>query len=115
MELDPPDEELLNLGSALEEVLNTALSQEGSQWTASPVIPEEESPEGTLSPMSSSPTTILLRGRKNQIKNIPGPASNLFRGLRMERRPTPQEDHIRQMTSKGSSRAMAGPLRRRRT
>jgi len=42
IELDPPDEELLNLGSALEEALHTALSQEGSQRRASPVKPEEE-------------------------------------------------------------------------
>jgi len=48
--LDPPDEGSLALGSALEEALNTALSHEGSQRTASPVTPEEESQEGTLSP-----------------------------------------------------------------
>jgi len=41
IELDPPDEGALDLGSALEEALNTALSHEGSQRTASPVTPEE--------------------------------------------------------------------------
>ena len=65
IELDPPDEESLDLGSALEEALNNALSHEGSQRTASPVTPEEESPEGTL-----SPTTPKAR----RMSTIPGPA-----------------------------------------
>jgi len=65
IELDPPDEGSLNLGSALEEAHNTALSREGSQRTASPVTQEEESPEGTL-----SPTTPKAR----RMSTAPGPA-----------------------------------------
>jgi len=65
IELDPPDEGSLNLGSALEEALNTALSHEGSQRTASPVTPEEESPEGTLSPTTP---------RARRMSTVPGPA-----------------------------------------
>jgi len=65
IELDPPDEGTLNLGSALEEALNTALSREGSQRTASPVTPEEESPEGTLS--RTTP-------RARRMSTVPGPA-----------------------------------------
>ena len=65
IELDPPDEGTLNLGSALEEALNTALSREGSQRTASPVTPEEESPEGTLSPITP---------RARRMSTVPGPA-----------------------------------------
>jgi len=65
IELDPPDEGPLDLGLALEEALNTAVCHEGSQRTASPVTPEEESPEGTL-----SPTTPKAR----RISTVPGPA-----------------------------------------
>jgi len=65
IELDPPDEGSLDLGSALEEALNTALSQEGSQRTASPVTPEEESPEGTLSPTTP---------RARRMSTVPRPA-----------------------------------------
>ena len=65
IELDPPHEGSLNLGSALEEALNTAVSRERSQRTASPVTPEEESPEGTL-----SPTTPKAR----RMSAAPGPA-----------------------------------------
>ena len=64
---------------------------------------------------TASPTTIPHRRRKNEIDNIPGPTRNLLRGLGMERSSTAQENNICQMTSKGSSRAMAGPLRRRKT
>jgi len=65
IELDPPEEGSLKLGSASAEALNTALSREGSQRTASPVTSEEESPEGTL-----SPTTPKAR----RISTVPGPA-----------------------------------------
>jgi len=65
IELDPPEEGSLNLGSALAEALNTSLSREGSQRTASLVTPEEESPEGTL-----SPTTPKAR----RMSTVPGPA-----------------------------------------
>jgi len=63
IELDPPDEGSLDLGSALEEALNTALSHKGSQRTASPVTPEEESPEGTLSPTTP---------RARRMSTVPG-------------------------------------------
>ena len=76
IELDPPDEESLNLGSPLEEALNTALSQEGSQRTASLVTPEEESPEGTL-----SPTTPKARRMSTVPGPAPGPAPNPLVGL----------------------------------
>jgi len=66
IELDPPDEGSLDLGSALEEALNTALSHEGSQRTASPVTPEEESPEGTISPTTP---------RARSMSTVPGPAT----------------------------------------
>jgi len=65
IELDPPQEGSLDLGSALEEALNTALSHEGSQGTASPVTPEEESPQGTLSPTTPKATRMSA---------APGPA-----------------------------------------
>jgi len=65
IKLDPPDEGSLDLGSALEEALNTALSHEGSQRTASPVTPEEGSPEGTLSPTTP---------RARRMSTVPGPA-----------------------------------------
>ena len=64
IELDPPDEGALDLGSALEEAINTALSHEGSQRTSSPVIPEEASPEGTLSPTTP---------RASRMSTVPGP------------------------------------------
>jgi len=76
IELDLPDEGSLNLGSALEEALNTALSREGSQRTASPVIPEEESPEGTL-----SPTTPKARRMRTLPGPAPAPAPNPLVGL----------------------------------
>ena len=66
IELDPADEGPLDLGSALEEALNTALSHGGSQRTASPVKPEEESPEGTLSP-------TIPKARR--MSTAPGPVS----------------------------------------
>jgi len=65
IELDTPDKGSLDLGLALEEALNTALSHEGSQRTASPVTPEEESPEGTLSPTTP---------RARRMSTVPGPA-----------------------------------------
>ena len=65
IELDLPDEGSLDLGSALEEALNIALSHEGSQRTASLVTPEEESPEGTLSPTTP---------RARRMSTVPGPA-----------------------------------------
>jgi len=64
IELDQPDEGALDLGSALEEALNTALSHEGSQRTPSPVTTEEESPEGTLSPTTP---------RARRMSTVPGP------------------------------------------
>jgi len=66
IELDPPDEGSLDLGSALEEALNTALSHEGSPRRASPVTPEGESPEGTLSPTTP---------RARRMSPVPGPAT----------------------------------------
>jgi len=65
IELDLPDEGSLDLGSALEEALNPTLSHEGSQRTTSPVTPEEESPEGTLSPTTP---------RARRMSTVPGPA-----------------------------------------
>jgi len=65
IELDLPDEESLDLGSALEEALNPTLSHEASQRTTSLVTPEEESPEGTLSPTTP---------RARRISTVPGPA-----------------------------------------
>ena len=65
IELDPPDEGSLDLGSALEEALNTGLYHEGSQRTASPVTLEEESPEGTLLPTTP---------RARRMSTVPGPA-----------------------------------------
>ena len=59
--------------------------------------------------------TIPLRGRENEIENIAGPARNLLRLLRMERRSTSQKNNLRQITPKGSGRTIAGPLRRRKT
>ena len=76
IELDPPDEGSLDLGSALEEGLNTALSHEGSQRTTSPVTPEEESPEGTL-----SPTTPKARRMSTVPGPAPAPAPNPLVGL----------------------------------
>jgi len=76
IELDPPDEGSLNLDSALEEALNTALSREGSQRTASPVTPEGESPEGTL-----SPTTPKARRRSAVPGPAPAPAPHPLVGL----------------------------------
>jgi len=76
IELDLPDEGSLNLGSALEEALNTALSREGSQRTASPVTPEEESPEGTV-----SPTTPKARRMSTVPGRAPAPAPNPLVGL----------------------------------
>ena len=66
IELDPPGEGSLDLGLALEEGLNTALSHEGSQRTVSPVTPEEESPEGTLWPTTP---------RAMRMSTVPGPAA----------------------------------------
>jgi len=66
IELDPPDKASHDLGSALEEALHTALSPEGYPRTASPVTPEPESPEGTL-----SPTTVRAR----RMSTVPGPSS----------------------------------------
>jgi len=76
IELDPPDEGSLDLGSALEEALNTALSQEGSQRTASPVTPDEESPQGTL-----SPTTPRARRMRTAPGPTPAPVPNPLVGL----------------------------------
>jgi len=76
IELDPLDEGSLDLGSALEEALNTALSHGGSQRTASPVTPEEESPEGTL-----SPTTPRARRMSAAPGPAPAPAPNSLVGL----------------------------------
>jgi len=76
IDLDPPDEGSLNLGSALAEALNTALSREGSQRTASPVTPEEESPEGTL-----SPTTPKARTMSTVPGSASAPAPNRLVGL----------------------------------
>jgi len=76
IELDPPDEGSLDLGSAVEEALNTALSHEGSQRTASPVTPEEESPEGTL-----SRTTPRARRMSTVPGLAPAPAPNPLVGL----------------------------------
>jgi len=74
IELDPPDKGSLDLGSALAEALNTTLSREGSQRTASPVTPEEESPEGTLSPTTS-------KARRMSTAPGPAPAPNPMVGL----------------------------------
>ena len=64
IELDPPEAGSQDLGSALEEALITALSHERSQRTAIPVTPEEESPEGTLSPTTP---------RARRMNTVPGP------------------------------------------
>jgi len=61
---------------ALEEALNTTLSQEGSQRTASPVTPEEESPDGTF-----SPTTPKARRTSTAPGPAPAPAPNSLVGL----------------------------------
>ena len=74
IELDPPEAGILDLGSALEEALNTALSQEGSPRTASPVTPEEESPEETLSPTTP-------KARRMCTAPGPAPAPNPLVGL----------------------------------
>jgi len=76
IELDPPDEGPLNLGSALEQALNTAISHEGSQRAASPVTREEESPEGTF-----SPTTPKTRRMSMVPGPAPAPAPNPLVGL----------------------------------
>jgi len=76
IELDPPDEGSLDLGSALEEALNPALSYEASQRAASPVTPEEESPEGTL-----SRTTPRARRMSTVPGPPPAPAPNPLVGL----------------------------------
>jgi len=76
IELDPPEEGSLDLGSALEEALNTALSHEGSQRTTSPVTPEEESPEGPL-----SPPTPRARRMSTVSGPAPAPAPNPLVGL----------------------------------
>ena len=65
IQLDSPDEGSLDLGTTLEQALNTALSHEGSESTASAVTPKDESPEGTL-----SPTTLKVR----RMSTVPGPA-----------------------------------------
>jgi len=76
IELDPEDEGSLDLGSALEEALNTALSHSGSQTTARLVTSKEELPEGTL-----SPTTPRARRMITVPGPEPAPAPNRLVGL----------------------------------